>query len=110
MEALDKQHLEWIYQRLIHVHKENENYDYMIKFRSILGPDPSSPTPSFEYEMFFKSEPTDFCKIDGWYPIATGRIKNPERIEEYIKKGLLRKIRQERNPPSVFTNTQKTKT
>lgn len=32
----DIQHLQWIYERMIHVHNENENYDYMIKFRSIL--------------------------------------------------------------------------
>lgn len=46
----------------------------------------------YEYEMFFKSEPNDFLKIDGWYPIATDRIKHPEKIEEYIQKGLLRRI------------------
>lgn len=53
----------------------------------------SGSLPDFEYEMFFKSEPDDFCKIDGWYPIATDRIKKPERIEKYIENGLLRKIR-----------------
>ncbi len=54
----------------------------------------SGSLPDFEYEMFFKSEPDDFCKIDGWYPIATDRIKNQEKIEKYIESGLLRKIRQ----------------
>lgn len=32
----DRQHLLWIYNRMIEVHKENPNYDYMIKFRDIL--------------------------------------------------------------------------
>jgi len=32
----DKEHLEWIYKRLIHVHEENERVDYMIKFSKIL--------------------------------------------------------------------------
>jgi hypothetical protein len=29
-------HLEWIYNRMKNVHNENENYDYMIKFREII--------------------------------------------------------------------------
>jgi hypothetical protein len=29
-------HLEWIYGRMIYVHGENENVDYMIRFREIL--------------------------------------------------------------------------
>lgn len=33
----DVDFLEWIYQRLIHIHGENENYDYMHKFREILN-------------------------------------------------------------------------
>lgn len=53
----------------------------------------TNPTlPDYEYELFFKSEPTDFCKIDGWYPIATDRIRHPERIGKYIQNGLLRRI------------------
>lgn len=56
----------------------------------------STPTQAevneYEYEMFFESRPDDFCKIDGWYPIATDRIRKPERIEEFLKSGLLRKI------------------
>jgi hypothetical protein len=32
----DKEHLEWIYHRMIEIHGENPNYDYMIKFREIL--------------------------------------------------------------------------
>lgn len=46
----------------------------------------------YEYEMFFKSEPNDVCKIDGWYPIATNRIKNIDKVEEYITSGLLRRV------------------
>lgn len=32
----DTKHLEWLYDRLKFVHGENENYDYMIKFREII--------------------------------------------------------------------------
>lgn len=54
--------------------------------------------PYEEYEMFFKSEGSDFCKIDGWFPIATNRIKNIEKIDEYISKGILRRITTRENP------------
>jgi hypothetical protein len=30
-------HLQWEYDRMINVHNENPNYDYMIKFRDIIG-------------------------------------------------------------------------
>jgi hypothetical protein len=29
-------HLEWIYNRMINVYNENENYDYMIRFKNII--------------------------------------------------------------------------
>jgi hypothetical protein len=32
----DFNHLEWIYNRLISVHNENPNYDYMLKFKSLI--------------------------------------------------------------------------
>lgn len=32
----DAAFLQWIYNRLHYVHKENENYDYMLKFKSII--------------------------------------------------------------------------
>jgi hypothetical protein len=30
------EHLNWIYDRMVHVHGENENVDYLRKFRSII--------------------------------------------------------------------------
>lgn len=36
MKDKDIKHLEWLYERMKFVHNENENYDYMIKFREIL--------------------------------------------------------------------------
>lgn len=32
----DRTHLKWIYNRLIEVHKENPNIDYMIRFKKII--------------------------------------------------------------------------
>jgi hypothetical protein len=32
----DFNHLEWIYNRLISVHNESPNYDYMLKFKSLI--------------------------------------------------------------------------
>ena len=29
-------HLQWIYDRMFNVHDENENYDYMLKFKEII--------------------------------------------------------------------------
>ena len=36
MKERDIKHLEWVYERMKYVHNENENYDYMIRFREIL--------------------------------------------------------------------------
>lgn len=46
---------------------------------------------SFEYEMFFSSNPNDLIKIDGWIPIDTNRIEKLDKVDEYIEIGLLRK-------------------
>lgn len=32
----DKEHLEFIYARLLHVYHENENFDYMIRLKKII--------------------------------------------------------------------------
>lgn len=50
-----------------------------------------SVLPNYEYEMFFDSEPNEPMQIHGWYPIATDRIRHPEKIDHYIEKGLLRR-------------------
>lgn len=44
----------------------------------------------YEYEMLIDDEGTPF-QINSWIPIATDRIKDPSRIDEYIAKGLIRK-------------------
>lgn len=36
MELTDKEFLEWIFERLVNVHKENPLYDYMHKLRAII--------------------------------------------------------------------------
>jgi hypothetical protein len=36
MKDTEVEHLSWMYARLIHLHNENENVDYMIKFKSII--------------------------------------------------------------------------
>ena len=32
----DTAHLQWIYDRMSNIHGENENYDYMLKFKEII--------------------------------------------------------------------------
>ena len=46
--------------------------------------------PDYEYEMLIDDEGTPF-EINSWIPIATDRIKDISRIDEYIAKGLIRK-------------------
>jgi hypothetical protein len=47
----DQKHLEWIYDRLIHVYSESPNVDYMLRFRGIIDgsgaaqPPTSQPAP-----------------------------------------------------------------
>ena len=36
MEDKDIKHLTWIYERLVHVHNENPNSDYMIRLKQIV--------------------------------------------------------------------------
>lgn len=50
------------------------------------------PKEEYEYEMFF-TDKSEFFSINGWFPIATDAIKNPNNIDKYIAKGLLRKIK-----------------
>lgn len=37
IEKTDVNHLEWMYNRMIEIHNENPNYDYMIKFKEIIN-------------------------------------------------------------------------
>lgn len=60
---------------------KNINYD------TVLG------TVDYEYEYLFSSDEGEPCPIDGWMPIATERIKHPEKIPEYIERGILRRIK-----------------
>lgn len=36
----DKEFLQWLYERLIYIHKENSAYDYMWKLRAIINATP----------------------------------------------------------------------
>jgi len=53
-------------------------------------PDVSISLPDYEYEMLIDDEGTPF-EINSWILIATDRIKDLSRIDEYIDKGLIRK-------------------
>jgi len=46
----------------------------------------------YEYEMLIDDEENTPFATNSWIPISIDRIKNPSRIEEYIKKGILRRI------------------
>lgn len=88
-------HLDFIYNRMIHYHGENENYDYMIAFEKIISTKRKDagmvPITVYEYEIFFDNEEDGFMSNGGWFPIESDRI-NPEKIDYYISRGTLRKL------------------
>ena len=43
-----------------------------------------------KYEIFLDSDDISIIKFDCWIPIEYDSIKNPEKIDHYIKIGLLR--------------------
>jgi len=84
----DREHLEWIYDRLHYVHGENKSFDYMIKLKQIiedLMPEKSPVdkgyrvphidefVPGFEYEEYHRSEAA----------VMVGGIISPTKYREY---------------------------
>lgn len=86
----------------VEIHGDTGELDFLSKIiivrRRIMDRVKSSPdsygltTNEYEYEMFFSSNPNDMIKIDGWMPIDTTKIEKADKIDEYMKIGLLRKI------------------
>jgi len=52
----NSQHLNWIFERLVEVHNENPNYDYMIRFRKIIDDVENKETK----ELLTRQEKIDF--------------------------------------------------
>ncbi len=52
----------------------------------------------YEYEMKFNSSPNDLIKIDGWNKININYLKFPDKLDEYIEKGIVRKVVKNRKP------------
>lgn len=58
--STDQKHLEWIYDRLIHVHNESPNVDYMLRFRGIIDgggaapPAPETPAEALAARPLFE--------------------------------------------------------
>lgn len=71
--------------------ESSEFVDIFLNQGELLPIDSVSITlPDYEYEMLIDDKGTPF-EIDSWIPIATDRIKDLTRIDEYIAKGLIRK-------------------
>ena len=92
----DKLFLDWIYQRLIHVHGEDCSIDYMLKFKSIINAmDANKLTPN-------TSPPTGDIIIDTIYKInypsgvLVGYVyrgyfdNNLNALKNYIKEAYLK--------------------
>lgn len=75
-------------------HDERESSEFVDIFlnqRQLLPIDSVNISlPDYEYEMLIDDEGTPF-EINSWIPIATYMIKDLNRIDEYIEKGLIRK-------------------
>lgn len=70
---------------------DDQMYDVEVETNEEWISVPFNETPTeFKYEHLFISEDGEPCPIDGWVPIATNRIKHPEKIPEYIASGRLR--------------------
>ncbi|MEW7290562.1 hypothetical protein [Aquimarina sp. 2304DJ70-9] len=88
----------------VEVHRDTETLDLSSKIeivqKRIADKVKNSPNAilskngsmDYEYEMFFRSNPNDRIKIDGWIPIKTDKIGKSDQISEYIEIGLLRKV------------------
>lgn len=77
MEDKDIKHLTWIYERLIHVHKENPNYDYMIRLKQIV--DESKDSSDISKTLI------DFCQSMQCQFIHDHQISISEGVIEYLK-------------------------
>lgn len=76
MEDKDIKHLTWIYERLVHVHNENPNTDYMIRLKQILdGCNPNNTSEDCGHYFAATKNgflPCEFCsKPHPTYPTTT---------------------------------------
>lgn len=58
-----KKHLEFLYLRLIKVHGENENYDYMIKFKEIIDSISLEEDNGWDWAMIFNSPLNELVEL-----------------------------------------------
>lgn len=72
------EHLKWVYERMQYVHKENPQYDYMLKFRHILNKEDVAIT---EYDDEVTSTPLGY--IEGLPQF--GRFKRNTKYRIYVE-------------------------
>lgn len=53
----------------------------------------TTPTPDYEYELRIDGEEGTTFRLNGWIPIATDRIKDRKYLQDYIDRGIIRKIK-----------------
>jgi len=71
MKVEDIKHINWIYDRLIRVHKENSNYGYMLKFKEII-----------DKQVNYPEEFVHLSK--GKYLHKDGSIKKAELMKDHL--------------------------
>lgn len=79
----DKDFLQWLYGRLVHVHNENVNMDYMLKLQSIIdNMDSETLTPNVVYSSINGIEFKDQGKkMFGYMSEAKSDIQMCDTIE-----------------------------
>lgn len=83
----DKEFLNWIYERLLYVHKEHANYDYMHRLRSIIDNLPQARDLVLGLEAAAKwveKRLNDYVSEHGSYDPSTGVTEFPGNGDEYI--------------------------
>jgi hypothetical protein len=86
----EAEHLMWIYNRLAHLHCENENVDYMLEFKSIIGKELNKENDSIAFANYLhvnqwvKREHTHPNKVGQWWSNEICEYKTIEEIyQEY---------------------------
>lgn len=76
----DVEHLKWIYARMVEVHGEKPNVDYMVKMRQILGI--TEAEPIYEYQWVArKQDDSELCRTKF---MTHAEYNHEESVREYL--------------------------
>ena len=87
MNSRDQRHLKFIYDRLLNVHQEDANYDYMRRLREIIGdiPEPHSAPSGHRGIMELKKEHLEALEIFVLHDPLTRTAATFEKANEALE-------------------------